>query len=172
VAQRLQAKGGGIGYEIDEFWLYEPGVTPKRLVAILKARASKDDHSAFLKYRTLPAEFIEVWDHFACVVIGSLASDPPVHFVSNDQYYTSYQAVQETVRLGYCRPALVVDSNLDKNLDYRFSSGFWGARRLLPGERILPEFEFFEDADRESREKFGSGLADTSRMSLSLRIYR
>jgi len=147
-------RAGQVGYEVDKFWLNEPGLTPKRFTEILKARGIQGVViSAVLKHRRLPAEFKEVWSKFACVVIGTLASEPPVHFVSNDQYYTAFQAVESVVRLGYRRPALVVDSNLDLILDHRFSSGFWGARRLLPGGRILPAFEFFEDADAESCEK-------------------
>ena len=132
-----------IGYGFDEFWLYEPGLTPARLLKILESRNIRGlVVAAVLRHGRLPEEFSELWERLACVVVGVQTTRPRLHFACNDQYSTARQAVREVLSRGYTRPALVIDPDLDELLDYRFSAGFLSATNQLPKNRKIPSFNF------------------------------
>jgi len=136
-----------IGYGIDEFWLHEPGINPARLLKILESRNIRGlILAAVLEHGILPEEYREIWNRFACVVVGIQAVRPAMHFACNDQYSTSFNAVRQVERFGYSKPALVIDAQIDSLLDYRFSAGFWGASHLFPQNRRIPIFNYSDKA--------------------------
>ena len=92
--------------------------------------------------RKLPEEFSEIWERYSCIVIGIQVTHPPVHFVSNDQYFTAFQAVKKVLDLGYRRPGLVMEPIIDTLVENRFSSAFYSVRHLIPAGGFLPHFDF------------------------------
>lgn len=139
-----------LGYGLDDFWLREPGIPPRRLVSILEARGVRGLVIAGIADRTrMPEEFEPVWSRFACVVIGVRTTRPALNCATNDQFGTAFQAMEELFRLGYRRPGLVIEKQIDANVEYRFSAGFAAGLNLLSRVARLPVCAFHR-ADPDS----------------------
>lgn len=132
VAQRIAARG----YRMEEFWLYEPGVTHARLGEIIRWRGIPGAIFGPSGGRALNLEMD--LSSLACVRIGSGAVSPPIHRVSNNQYQTTALAVRECAALGYRRPGLVVRGELNRWHDYQWEGGFDVACKHLPAVEAVP----------------------------------
>ena len=87
------------GYGFDQLWLYEPGITPARLVEILDARNIRGlAVVGFYEGEALSRDFDPVWLRSAAVALGTRPVWPVIHFTSNDQYVTVFRAVRELDR--------------------------------------------------------------------------
>lgn len=145
-----KARAKECGYIFNEFWAYEPKVTPSRLVQILDARNIRGVIVVgVFGNGVVPQKFDPIWERSACVVLGTRPHSPLVHFVCNDQYATSIQAVEEVVKLGYRRPGLCVSRVLDDIIENKFTGGYWVAQSKLPLEHQIPVFDF--DSKREKK---------------------
>ena len=135
-----------LGYGTDEFWLYEPGVSPERLRQILLARNIRGVViAAVMDQRQLPPEFDIVWQDLACVVVGVRPERPALHFACNDQFSTAMHTAWELEHLDYRRPGLVIDPGIDANIDHRFTAGFYAGRTLEDLKTRIPVFDFRPD---------------------------
>lgn len=144
-----EARAAQLGYSLDEFWLYDPEVTPERLAKILHSRAIRGLIIAAIHERTsLPPEFDELWAQFACVVVGIRPIRPALHFASNDQFSTAEQSVEHLIELGYKRPGLALSNEVDELVDHRFSAGYWIGQNLLPKAERIPPFAFTRNGRR------------------------
>jgi LacI family transcriptional regulator len=76
------------------------------------------------------------------VAVGLRTAAPALHFSCNDPYFTALQAIQQAIKLGYKRPGLVMSRQLDGQIDFRFSAGFWIGQQALPPAQRLPFFSF------------------------------
>lgn len=145
-------RGSQLGYSLDEFWLWEPGIDAKRLAIILNSRGIRGlIVTGVLDDGLLPAEFSPIWTQFACVVVGVRTTRPKLHCASNDQYATSLDSFQEAISLGYRRPGLVIERKVDENLNGRFSAGFLMGQLQLPVAARIPPCDF----NREDPKSFG-----------------
>lgn len=122
-----------LGYALDEFWLHDPALTASRLIEILQTRGiqglvlvglMRDNH--------LPDRFASLWDEFPAVVTGVRTQDPALSFASTDHYLLALTTFQKCLELGYSRPALVLDPDIDHLVDGRFSAGVQAAQQDLP----------------------------------------
>ncbi len=132
------------GYGFDQFWAYEPGVTPARLVQILDTRNIRGlvVLGFYESGGALAREFDPIWKRSATVALGNRPTSPAIHFVSNDQYVTVAEAVRHLTQLGYQRPGLCVAPRVDETVENKFTSGFWVAQHRLPPEHRLPALEY------------------------------
>lgn len=145
------SRAAQLGYGLDDFWLSEPGIAPSRLTSILESRGIRGLVIAgVVDHGTLPAIFEPIWARFPCVVIGLRTTQPPLHSATNDQFSTVLRAVEEALKLGYQRPGLVIQEEIDANVDHRFSGGFWVGQGRLARARRLPICDF----DRVKPERF------------------
>lgn len=131
-----------LGYGMDPFWLYEPGITAKRLAEILRARGIRGLIVAGMQNDgTLPASHLDFWNSFTSVVIGMRPKSPSLHFTSNDQFLTGRQATEELLKLDYKRIGLAIDGRIDRWLEHRFSAGFF-SHGTSKEQRFTPVFDF------------------------------
>lgn len=136
-------RSGQLGYSLDEFWLWEPGVDAKRLATILNSRGIRGlIVTGVLEDGLLPEKFSSIWTEFACVVVGLRTTRPKLHCASNDQYATSIDSFREAMALGYQRPGLVIERKVDENLNGRFSAGFLMGQLQLPEIDRIPPCDF------------------------------
>jgi LacI family transcriptional regulator len=134
-----RARATELGYGLDQLWLYEPGVSPSRLVEILDARNIRGLAVAgFYEGEAIPREFDSIWRRSAAVALGTRPVWPVIHFVSNDQYVTVCRAVRELFALGYSRLGLCLGSHVDDIVENKFSAGFSAAQKRLSLEQSVP----------------------------------
>jgi DNA-binding LacI/PurR family transcriptional regulator len=132
-----------LGYGLDDFWLFEPGISPGRLASILTSRNIRGVVIAgVMDHHRLPPGLEEIWKRFPCVVLGVRVTQPALHCATNDQYATALDATEQVLKLGYRRPGLVVETQVDANVDSRFSAGFAVVQNRLPRAQRLPVCDF------------------------------
>ena len=136
-------RAGQIGYGFEEYLLNEVPRLPK----ILESKNIKGlIVASVLENGVLPVEFSQLWKRFACVVVGIPTTLPRLHVARNDQYFTAYKAVRAVLDLGYSRPALVLNPQIDAILDYRYSAGFHSGMHEFSQPQIIPPFDFENSA--------------------------
>jgi LacI family transcriptional regulator len=131
-----------LGYQLDEFWLYEPGMTVARWRSIFNARNIRGIIVVGLMQRNrLPAHMAELWEEFPTVVTGVRTRDPALSFACSDHHALALEAIEKAIRLGYQRPALVLDRVIDDLTEGRFTAGFLtGQSRLVADSKKTVPF--------------------------------
>jgi LacI family transcriptional regulator len=141
-----------LGYRLDTFWLHDPALNGERLERILRARGIRGVLVVgLMKENRLPARFAPLWDAFPTVVTGVRTREPTLPFCCSDHHALVIQAMEQTLALGYRRPALVVDEHIDRLVEGRFSAGMHIAQRALPVRQRVAGFYEVEAARREPR---------------------
>ena len=129
------------GYGFDQLWIYEPGITPARLVKILDARNIRGIAVVgFYEGEAIPRAFDPVWSRSATVALGTRPIWPAIHFASNDQYVTVFRAVRKLVDLGYRRLGLCLGRHIDDIVENKFTAGFGAAQKRLSITQGVPMF--------------------------------
>ena len=78
-----RARAAERGYGFDQLWIYEPGVTPTRLVKILDARNIRGVAViGFYEGEAIARDFDPVWKRSAAVALGTRPVWPVIHFAS------------------------------------------------------------------------------------------
>lgn len=140
------------GYGLDEFWLHDPELYGERLHRILQARGIRGVLVVgLMKENRLPTRFASLWPHYPAVVTGVRTRGPTLSFCCADHHALVLEAVEQARRLGYRRPALVVDEHIDRLVDGRFSAGMATGQRVLPPEDRIEGFFAVEAARSEPR---------------------
>jgi Transcriptional regulators len=142
-------KAAQLGYQIEHFWLGEPGMTAKRLSNVLFHRgingvllASHPASSDAL------AEFD--WSRVSAVKIGCFPEGPALHRVLDDDHGAIRLAMRKALEAGYQRIGLVLPKAWDDAAAQEISATFFAEQnRILPQHR-LPVF-FCEAPDAEGR---------------------
>ncbi|MEM6820726.1 MAG: LacI family DNA-binding transcriptional regulator [Verrucomicrobiota bacterium] len=139
--QGCRRRAKALGYSLDTFWLFEPGVSGSRWLEILEARGIRGIVLVgMMKENRLPAQFLEVVERIPCVVTGVRTRQPALSFACVDHFILALRAFEKSLELGYRRPALVLDRVIDELVDTRFSAGFYAGQELLPKARRLRPF--------------------------------
>lgn len=148
-----------LGYSLDEFWLHDKDLDGKRLNKILRARNIRGVIVVgLMKENRLPVRFLPTWKELHAVVTGVRTQDPTLSFACSDHYILALKAFEQALRLGYRRPALVLDHEIDKLVDGRFSAGARMAQQQLPKARQIKPFYLVTEA-RKNPELFQKWFA-------------
>ncbi len=135
-----ETKAAQLGYQLEHFWLGEPGLSHQRMSDILRARGitgliiashiQEADHALHLD-----------WSRFSAVKIDHLPHEPELHFVTNDQRAIAQLAMRRVIAAGYRRIGLALFDAWDHDVDLAWSGGFLPEQqRLQPADRIPPHF--------------------------------
>jgi DNA-binding LacI/PurR family transcriptional regulator len=95
-----RAKDGG--WNLSTFWVYEPGLSQKRLIQILKARGIKGVVLLGISAKELPSDLFT----FDIVWVGNLAMpsiNPQHNYVGCDAFHSTHLALNQLSQLGYTR---------------------------------------------------------------------
>ena len=119
------ARARELGYSVEIFWMLEPGIRIDRWKRILDARNIRGVLvTGLFHFEELFRSFEPVWESRACVTIGARNVDSCLHFAANDLFASSTLAVKELGKLGYRKPAQVIEEGLDIHLEGRVTGGF------------------------------------------------
>lgn len=118
-----QTAAQSLGFNLEHFWMQEPGLTHGRLSRILYSRGINGliiaSHG-----REMGDDLQFDWDHFSAVKIDYFPHQPALHNVTNHQGDIVRQAVRKVVAAGYQRVGLVMHRGWDHAVDYQWTAGF------------------------------------------------
>ncbi|MEZ0298752.1 MAG: LacI family DNA-binding transcriptional regulator [Candidatus Methylacidiphilales bacterium] len=139
------------GYTLNDFWLHDPAVSGERLSKIFRTRNVRGAILVgLMKTNRLPERMAAIWSEFPCVVTGVRTREPALSFACADHHMLTLRACEHALRLGYRRPALVLDGVIDELVERRFTAGMAIAQNTLPASRRLNPFYQVEDARKDS----------------------
>ncbi len=141
------------GYQVDDFWLQEAGMSPRRAAQILESRGIRGVLVSPMP--TFEARLDFPWDRFAAVAFGHTLVEPALHFVTTSHYQNMQICLRELHRRGYRRPGLVTWDEISKRVAEQWTAAFrtppfegkWGG--ALPTLRIERRPTLFSEENRE-----------------------
>lgn len=99
------ARARELGYNLEDFWLAEPGMTPHRFCDILAVR---NIHGLIIGRLPPGQHTLDLdWQRFSCVALGLTLRTPLLHHVTENHFDTVGQAMQRCNELGYQRVGFV-----------------------------------------------------------------
>ncbi len=124
-----------LGYQLEEFWLREEGLTARRVVEILSARNIRG-----LILSPQPRSKMRIrleWDRFTAVTFGFTLAWPNLHLVIANCFHSIQEVVRRLRSLGYRRLGLALSSTSDERVNHAWSGGFLSLQYKWPrGEKI------------------------------------
>jgi LacI family transcriptional regulator len=121
VVDGARERAEALGYKLETFWVKRPGVTPKRLRAIIEARGIR----GLLCLGALEADehLPEELTRFAVVMYAASIPDP-LHRVVSHFSDDARTVCEQLLRRGYTRPGLIILQSGDRRSDYLYSAVF------------------------------------------------
>ena len=133
------ARAEALGYGVEEFWLQQPDMRPERLQQIIEARGIRGlILIASVNPEAIDFDYDNIWQEFACAVVGVTPLNNKFNCSTNDQYLTARNATKKIFELGYKRPMLIVPEKDDNLLENRFSAGFESVFRGFKSINQIP----------------------------------
>ncbi len=132
----MTVRAGVLGYRLEPIWMRAPGMTPRRICAILDARGI----NGLLCFGSpdIDAEFPHELDHCAIVTQG-LSIRTPMHRVINHAYNDTMHALNCAYKLGYRRPGLLLGEYEDARGGMANASAYLGwCEHRLGVPHIMP----------------------------------
>jgi DNA-binding LacI/PurR family transcriptional regulator len=148
--ESCKTRAAELGYGFEIFSLADTSLSPERLTQVLDARRIQGLVVVGpFPNGVIPPELDSLWKRSAVVLLGERPVQPTLSCVLNNQFSTSILAFRELIRLGYERPALCINPELDDALENRFLGGYLIARHRIPRRRHIPPFHFRTDAETD-----------------------
>lgn len=140
------------GYQTEEFWLRETGMTAVRLSDVLHTRGI---HGLLISPLAEGADTpLMKWERFASVCLSVPLAPLAITTVCNDHFYSCLQTARECHRLGYRRMGLVLKKIHQTRFQGRWDAGIQAARILLPGIKLASTLLVDEWDDDKNVEKW------------------
>lgn len=122
-----QRRAEELGYKVEEFSMCTPGMTPKRLSRVLRARGITGIVVAPLPEGTHQLAF--EWDQFSAVAIGLSLWEPRHHCFVHHHLASMTRALESARARGYRRLALVLQPNHDLRVQRHWSAAYLAEQR-------------------------------------------
>ena len=134
-------RAASLGYSLDTFWLYEWRTAGQRFREILESRGVIGAiFIGMMRENRLPEFILPVVENFPCVVTGVRTRNPALSFASADHHIVALRAFEKALALGYKRPGLVLDAQIDELVEHRFTAGYVTGQALVPKKDRLNPF--------------------------------
>ncbi len=130
----VRARAEDLGYGLDVFWVFEPGLSERRLGEILRARGIV----GLVLLSVQPSERAIDWDRYACAGLGR-PRRAVVPFAFADFFSATRLAFLRTHAAGYRRIGLVIDEVHNQLSEGRCLGACVAAQATCEGaERVKP----------------------------------
>ncbi|MEO7413304.1 MAG: LacI family DNA-binding transcriptional regulator [Opitutaceae bacterium] len=136
-----EQKAHDLGFNLDHFWMGEPGLTHDRLSSILFARGINGLIIAS-HMREVDVALHFDWSRFSAVKIDYLPHQPELHNVTNDQCKIIRLAMQHVMAAGYRRIGFVMHRGWDHSVDHLWSAGYLCEQQNLSIKERIPMLLF------------------------------
>lgn len=112
--QGVRKRAQELGYAVDEIWIAEPGLKPKRIDQILKSRAIRGVLVP-PEYQALPEIQLD-WSVLTTVAMATTGNPEQIHRVLPNNLLNLQRVMREVVRRGYRRPGLATTRDLEDRM--------------------------------------------------------
>lgn len=125
-----------MGYQLEEFWLREPGITPKRASSILRSRGIT---GLILAPQPRPKMRVRLdWSEFSAVALGHTTAWPLLNVVTNHHFHSMTTIVRHMRARGYRRIGLVIHHGNDGRSNHAWTGSYLAIQQLWPVKQHVP----------------------------------
>lgn len=134
------------GYNVEEFWLQEPGMSIERLHRILRAR---NIQGALLAPQPGANQYLKLnYDVLSAVAFGYSMRPAVLHLVTNHHVHTINLLLEKILALGYRRIGLSIPRDWDAKVEHAWQSSLLLFQAQNPGLESIPLFwDNYENRD-------------------------
>ncbi|MGB6222781.1 LacI family DNA-binding transcriptional regulator [Haloferula sp.] len=146
------ARARSYGYQVEEFWLNEPGMSHSRLGKIIWSRGIEGLIIAPIQGKLAgddPRALKFDFDLFSAVEISETVKDPDLDRALHDQYTSTLRVIEELLALGYRRIGMVLERALDRRVNGRWTAAFARFQIYREPDRLIPPL-ILPEADRDA----------------------
>lgn len=124
-----KARARQLGYDLQHFWLGEPGMSGERLSNILYNRGIS---AVFIAPTPRANSHISLtWDRFSSIAIGYSLLRPVLNRICAHNFHGILTSVRELRRMGYRRIGFCVHRDTSKRVDNQWLAGFLLCQDIL-----------------------------------------
>lgn len=131
-----EARADELGYGTEEFWLHEPGRTPRRLAQMLVARGirgllvgSTGRHGSVVEFP---------WAKFAAVTVGYSVETPALHRVVTHHYRNTRLALRRVAEAGYSKIGFAADREAEPAMENLHLAAFLAYQQDVAAKERVP----------------------------------
>lgn len=133
--QSVSEQAKRLGYEVESFYLNEPGMTLNRLMNIIRSRGIRG--IIWEHFFSADNRFEYDFSEFACVRIGNSLVEPAFHQIESDRFAEMRLALEQLGKLGYRRLGYCSVRHVEISHNYRRLSALLLDQSLSPsGDRV------------------------------------
>jgi LacI family transcriptional regulator len=115
-----RARAAELGYQIDQLWIHQPGMTMKRMSRIIYQRGIDG-----VIFSPFSRHFRLRWEHLASITIEWHLLVPRLNRISTDIVYNFLLALKKIQRSGYRRIGICIDQAVDSQNNRAISTTAW-----------------------------------------------
>ena len=138
-----------LGYQLDEFWLREPGMSGRRMSNILETRGIQGLVIAPLPIPPSRGHLSLTWPRFAAVALGYSLWRPHFDRVVVHHAHCISLALRHLRRLRYERIGLALPAGLDERTDNNLTAAFLLYQQNIASVNRIPFFSIRKPDPRE-----------------------
>ena len=147
-----EARAAELGYDTEEFWLHEPGRTPKRLAQMLAARGIRGLLVGSTGRHGSTVEF--PWSKFAAVTVGYSVETPALHRVVTHHYRNTRLALRRVAEAGYSKIGFVARRESEATMENLHLAAFLAWQQGVTAEGRVPPLLIARDDTEAVRRWF------------------
>ena len=144
--QDIRTQAASHGFSVDEFWLGRDGLTPRKLVRILKARGIEGLIVSPMSKRLACAEID--FTSFSSVTFGYAMNSPSLHTAGGNVMGGMLLAFERLRALGYRRIGVALTKWIVGRSQSAFTGGLFSLHQDLEPEDRVPFLELPHEVDQ------------------------
>lgn len=141
------------GFRVEEFHWYERGMTPQRLMGIIRARGIRAVIFEHFMERAIDLAGLPLAD-LAMVGIGGAHLNPKLHRVEVNHYGNLLQAIKVLQGRGYRRFGVIIPPVFEQASDFKRSAALHSADLNIRQRDQIPVFQPASHDDRRGLQKW------------------
>lgn len=145
----IRFQAGEIGYDVEEFYINEPGMTPRRLMDIIKSRGIRG--VIFEHFFDKDVELDIDLSGVSSVAIMQTLKRPNINRVVVNEYQAVLTAVDELRKRGYHRCGLILNNRQESMSTMKREAAWLQMNQELADERRTPVLKFDSPSDLDTR---------------------
>jgi len=150
-----EARAAELGYRLEMFWLFAPGMSPKRVAQILQARGVQGVLLGPVQYAWKEIPF--AWEGFSVATISFSIRKPPLANAGSAVFQGMTRIMAELLARGYRRVGYITSRDFERRVNTLAGGAFRLFQREFSPENRIEPLIFDEGIDQAATRRW---LAD------------
>jgi DNA-binding LacI/PurR family transcriptional regulator len=142
----IHEQAAKLGYRVDEFNWHEPGMSPHRIMGIIRARGIRAVIFEHFMEREVDLSGLDL-SGLAMVAIGGAVLYPKLHRIEVNHYGNLIKVIRILQARGYRRFGVIIPRIFERSSDFKRSAALHSDDLNIPREDLIPMFQREREGD-------------------------